>query len=60
MFLGPQRNCVVLKAGCVEILGRRSRGAASEGITTDVEGLNAEGNNVGRRGVIEVNVLQSC
>lgn len=47
----------MLNAGCAEIFGRRSNGAASEAMITDDVGLNAPGDNVGRRGVIEVNVL---
>lgn len=49
----------MLRAGCVEIFGTRSSDAASEAFAADEEGLNAEGDKVGRRGVIDVNVLYS-
>lgn len=50
----------MLSAGCAEIFGRRSSDVASGARTTDDVGLNAEGDSVGRRGVIDVNVLLCC
>lgn len=64
MFLGPQRICVAPRAGCAEILGRRSR-VSTEAVVV-VEGeetaedliLKVEGNTVGREGPRkDVNVL---
>lgn len=60
MFRGPHRTCVAPSAGCVEILGSKSRAAslvpATEGVERD--GRKADGKIVGRRGVREVNVLR--
>jgi len=52
VFLGPHRICVAPRAGCAEILGRRSSVSADAWEAVEGEHLNAtdEGNTVGRDG----------
>ena len=64
MFLGPHRTCVAPRAGCVDILGRRSNvpSVAEEiaGMARDGEAryTRDDGNTVGRDGPRkDVNVL---
>jgi hypothetical protein len=64
VFRGPQRTWVELKAGCAEIFGRRSSGAADEAPVDVAEGiisrrgLDNVGKIVGRRGARDVRVLK--
>jgi hypothetical protein len=64
VFRGPHRTWVELKAGCAEILGRRSRVVAEETPVDTAEGeasrggLDEDGKIVGRRGARAVNVLK--
>ena len=62
MSRGPQRICVGSKAGCVDILERRSRASVLVvgGVETASDGLNEgnDGRTVGREGPRrDVNVL---
>ena len=64
MFRGPHLTWIELKAGCEEILGRRSSVFVEETPvdTADGEGprgsMDEDGKTVGRRGASAVNVLR--
>jgi hypothetical protein len=63
VFRGPHRTCVELRAGCREILGRRSSGASPDTIVDPKDGEIATGDVkgweiVGRRGASDVKVLE--
>jgi len=60
---GPQRICTDPRAGweVIEVLGTRSSApAAVTGGEAAKEDVKAEGKMVGRRRVMDVNVLEDC